>query len=119
MPTQVPFDVVIYGASGFTGRLVAEYMSQQYDRSVNWAMAGRSATKLAAVRDEIGAAKDTPLVVADASDPASCAPWSPMPGVSSPPWGPINSTAQTLSPHAPNWGQTMSTCQVNPPGCMK
>jgi len=38
---------------------------------VNWAMAGRSATKLAAVRDEIGAAKDTPLVVADASDPAS------------------------------------------------
>ncbi len=71
MPTQVPFDVVIYGASGFTGRLVAEYMSQQYDRSVNWAMAGRSATKLAAVRDEIGAAKDTPLVVADASDPAS------------------------------------------------
>ena len=71
MPTQVPFDVVIYGASGFTGRLVAEYMSQQYDRSVNWAMAGRSATKLAAVRDEIRAAKDTPLVVADASDPAS------------------------------------------------
>ncbi|MEJ6682347.1 MAG: saccharopine dehydrogenase NADP-binding domain-containing protein [SAR86 cluster bacterium] len=71
MSTQVPFDVVIYGASGFTGRLVAEYMSQQYDRSVNWAMAGRSATKLAAVRDEIGAAKDTPLVVADASDPAS------------------------------------------------
>lgn len=71
MPTQAPFDVVIYGASGFTGRLVAEYMSQQYDRSVNWAMAGRSATKLAAVRDEIGAAKDTPLVVADASDPAS------------------------------------------------
>jgi len=71
MPTQAPFDVVIYGASGFTGCLVAEYMSQQYDRSVNWAMAGRSATKLAAVRDEIGAAKDTPLVVADASDPAS------------------------------------------------
>ena len=71
MSTQAPFDVVIYGASGFTGRLVAEYMSQQYDRSVNWAMAGRSATKLAAVRDEIGAAKDTPLVVADASDPAS------------------------------------------------
>ncbi len=71
MSTQAPFDVVIYGASGFTGRLVAEYMSQQYDRSVNWAMAGRSAPKLAAVRDEIGAAKDTPLVVADASDPAS------------------------------------------------
>jgi len=32
MPTNVPFDVVDYGAFGFTGRLVAEYMSQQYDQ---------------------------------------------------------------------------------------
>ncbi|MDB2668250.1 saccharopine dehydrogenase NADP-binding domain-containing protein [Alphaproteobacteria bacterium] len=65
------FDIIVYGASGFTGRLVAEYMQGQYGRSVNWAMAGRSADKLAEVRDLIGADKDTPLVVADASDPAS------------------------------------------------
>ena len=37
------FDIIVYGASGFTGRLVAEYMQNQYGRSVNWAMAGRSA----------------------------------------------------------------------------
>ncbi|MFN3236695.1 MAG: saccharopine dehydrogenase family protein [Pseudomonadales bacterium] len=62
------FDVVIYGASGFTGRLVAEYMSRQYDKNETWAMAGRSAAKLAAVRDEIDAPEDTPLIEADAED---------------------------------------------------
>lgn len=65
------FDVVIYGATGFTGRLVAEYLSHEYGKTVAWAMAGRSEDKLKAVRDEIGAPADTPLVVADASDPAS------------------------------------------------
>ena len=67
------FDVVVYGATGYTGRLVAEYLSQQYGSGgdVSWVMAGRSADKLAAVRDEIGAPADTPLITADASDPAS------------------------------------------------
>lgn len=73
MSTNKEFDFVIYGATGFTGRLVAEYMVNQYagDSSIKWAMAGRSADKLAQVRDEIGAPEDTPLVVADASDSAS------------------------------------------------
>ena len=71
MREQAEFDVIIYGATGFTGRLVAEYMENQYGRTLNWAMAGRSAEKLAAVRDEIGASAETPLVVADASDPQS------------------------------------------------
>ncbi|HEX5377800.1 MAG TPA: saccharopine dehydrogenase NADP-binding domain-containing protein [Phenylobacterium sp.] len=67
------FDIIVYGASGFTGRLVAEYLARRYGvgGEVKWAMAGRSADKLASVRDEIGAPKETPLVVADASDPAS------------------------------------------------
>jgi short subunit dehydrogenase-like uncharacterized protein len=67
------FDVIVYGASGFTGRLVAEYLATQYGigETVRWAMAGRNAEKLAAVRDEIGAPANTPLVVADSSDPAS------------------------------------------------
>ena len=69
--TQRKFDVVIFGATGFTGRLVAEYLVAEYGPSVRWAMAGRSADKLAAVRDEIGAPADTPLIVADSSDPAS------------------------------------------------
>ena len=68
------FDLIIYGATGFTGRLVAEYLASQYgsgDEAPKWAMAGRSHDKLVAVRDEIGAPGDTPLVVADADDPAS------------------------------------------------
>jgi len=65
------FDVVVYGASGFTGRLVAEYLVTRYAGRLKWAMAGRDAAKLAAVRDEIGAPADTPLLVADASAPQS------------------------------------------------
>jgi len=73
MNPQAEFDVIVYGATGYTGRLVAEYMARRYGagRELAWAMAGRSADKLAAVRDEIGAPADTPLVVADAADPAS------------------------------------------------
>ncbi|MGF6309686.1 short subunit dehydrogenase-like uncharacterized protein [Bradyrhizobium sp. i1.8.4] len=65
-------DIVVYGATGFTGQLVAEYLAAHYrDDSLKWAMAGRSKEKLAAVRDAIGAPADTPLIVADASDAAS------------------------------------------------
>ncbi|MGJ4960035.1 saccharopine dehydrogenase family protein [Bradyrhizobium sp. HKCCYLRH2015] len=71
--TSPKFDLVVYGATGFTGKLVAEYLATQYrgDASLHWAMAGRSLDKLASVRDEIGAPTDTPLIAADASDPAS------------------------------------------------
>ena len=64
------FDIIIYGATGFTGRLVAEYMNATHPGRP-WAMAGRSAEKLAQVRDEMGLPADTSMVVADASDPAS------------------------------------------------
>ena len=69
-----PFDLIVYGATGYTGRLVAEYLAHHYGKDgPRWAMAGRSAEKLAEVRDLIGAPADTPLVVADSSDPASLA----------------------------------------------
>jgi short subunit dehydrogenase-like uncharacterized protein len=73
MKSSSKFDIVIYGATGFTGQLVAEYLAQHYrsDRNLKWAMAGRSLEKLAAVRDGIGAPADTPLIVADSSDVAS------------------------------------------------
>lgn len=70
------FDLIVYGSTGFTGRLVAEYLQATYGQGGNapkWAMAGRSSDKLASVRDEIGLPAETPLVVADASDPASLA----------------------------------------------
>lgn len=68
------FDIIVYGATGYTGRLVAEHFVREYGSSADgpkWAMAGRSAEKLADVREEIGAPDTIPLIVADASDPAS------------------------------------------------
>ncbi|WP_294353802.1 saccharopine dehydrogenase NADP-binding domain-containing protein [uncultured Sphingomonas sp.] len=68
---QREFDVIVYGATGYTGRLVAEYLAQAYPSGVRWAMAGRSMAKLEAVRAEMGVPADVPLVTADADAPAS------------------------------------------------
>ena len=67
------FDIVVYGATGFTGQLVAEYLVARYrnDKDLKWAMAGRSLDKLKSVRDAVGAPADTPLLAADSSDAAS------------------------------------------------
>jgi len=70
---QKEFDIVVHGATGFTGRLVIEYLLARGDTGLRWAMGGRSLDKLAAVRDEVGAPPDTPLVVTDSADPASLA----------------------------------------------
>jgi short subunit dehydrogenase-like uncharacterized protein len=68
-----PHDLIVFGATGFTGRLVAEYLHTTYGvgQDVKWAMAGRSLDKLKRVRDELGIGQDLPLLVADASDTAA------------------------------------------------
>jgi short subunit dehydrogenase-like uncharacterized protein len=73
MKSSSKFDIVVYGATGFTGQLVAEYLAANYvgNGAPKWAMAGRSLDKLAAVRDAIGAPADTALIAAEGSDPAS------------------------------------------------
>jgi short subunit dehydrogenase-like uncharacterized protein len=70
MSPNAELDIVVYGASGFTGRLVAEYLAKRYGvgDGVRWAIAGRSQSKLAEVRDEIGVPKDVPLIMADGND---------------------------------------------------
>ncbi|HLI99911.1 MAG TPA: saccharopine dehydrogenase NADP-binding domain-containing protein [Bradyrhizobium sp.] len=70
MKSSSNFDIVIYGATGFTGQLVAEYLAAHYknDASLKWAMAGRSMDKLRSVRAAIGAPTDTPLIAADSND---------------------------------------------------
>lgn len=64
------FDVIVYGATGFTGRLVAEHLLRAYgaDGEVRWAMAGRDREKLKAVSIEIGAPMSLPLIEAKTSD---------------------------------------------------
>jgi short subunit dehydrogenase-like uncharacterized protein len=70
------FDVIVWGATGFTGRLVAENLLRRYGAGddLKWAMAGRSEEKLRRVRSEIGeGAERVPLITADSHDEASLA----------------------------------------------
>jgi short subunit dehydrogenase-like uncharacterized protein len=65
------FDVVVYGATGFTGTLVAEYLLRQYgvDGDLKWSIAGRSASKLESVRASLGdKAADLEITVVDSRD---------------------------------------------------
>lgn len=66
------FDVVVFGASGFTGRLVAEYLLKRYSAGgeLRWAVAGRNADKLRQTLKEIGAPDAAiPVLIADSGDP--------------------------------------------------
>ena len=70
MSAKREYGVVVYGATGYTGRLVCEYLNTRYgvNGDVTWAMAGRSAEKLALVRDEMGISAEVPFVIADADN---------------------------------------------------
>jgi short subunit dehydrogenase-like uncharacterized protein len=67
------FDIILWGATGYTGRLVAEHLLGAYGvgGEVSWAIAARSAAKLEAVRAQIGAPAGLTQILADAADPAS------------------------------------------------
>ncbi|GAA1985181.1 saccharopine dehydrogenase family protein [Kitasatospora viridis] len=75
MDTERPFDLVLFGATGFTGRLTAEYLAAAAPAGTRWALAGRNPQRLAAVRRELAAAHpdlaDLPLLTADAGDRAA------------------------------------------------
>lgn len=64
------FDVVLFGATGFTGRQTVAYFSRHAPASVRWAIAGRNA---AALDDVARAWGDPPRIVCDSHDPAACA----------------------------------------------
>lgn len=80
--TERTYDVVLYGATGFTGGLVAEYLAETYGLGADgdglrWALGGRSAARLEDVRARLAkrwpAVAELPVVVADSRDPASLA----------------------------------------------
>jgi short subunit dehydrogenase-like uncharacterized protein len=75
-----PFDIVVWGATGFTGKLVAEYLARRQpkgarERPLAWALGGRQRSKLEAVRAALAAelpgVADLPLLVGDGGDRAS------------------------------------------------
>ncbi|KAL4451997.1 hypothetical protein ABPG75_007659 [Micractinium tetrahymenae] len=76
MSSARAFDVVVWGATGFTGRLVAEHLARDYKTGVRWAMAGRSQDRLEKLRLELseqygGELRDVPILVGDIKDQAS------------------------------------------------
>ncbi|MGV9518677.1 saccharopine dehydrogenase NADP-binding domain-containing protein [Streptomyces sp. JUS-F4] len=70
--TTRPLDVVLFGATGFVGTLTAEYLAAHAPAGLRWALAGRSRTKLAALRERLTAiapgCAELPLLDADADD---------------------------------------------------
>ncbi|MCX6398593.1 MAG: saccharopine dehydrogenase NADP-binding domain-containing protein [Propionibacteriales bacterium] len=75
--TTRPYDVVLFGATGFTGGLTADYLAEHAPKDLRWALAGRSQKKLEEVRTRLAgvnpALADLPLLVADATDAAALA----------------------------------------------
>ncbi|HLM04721.1 MAG TPA: saccharopine dehydrogenase NADP-binding domain-containing protein [Blastococcus sp.] len=70
--TERAHDIVVYGASGFVGRLVAGYLAEHAPAGARIALAGRSRARCEEVRAGLpAAARDWPVLEADASDPAS------------------------------------------------
>jgi short subunit dehydrogenase-like uncharacterized protein len=70
-----PLDVALFGATGFTGGLTAEYLARHAPEGTRWALVGRSAEKLAGVRDRLAAidpaCAQLELLEADSGDPGS------------------------------------------------
>ncbi|MFD7469310.1 saccharopine dehydrogenase family protein [Streptomyces tendae] len=70
-----PYDIVLFGATGFVGELTAEYLAAHAPDGLRWAVAGRDGEKLRRLRDRLTAAADTAddvgVLLADVSDPAS------------------------------------------------
>jgi len=67
-----PYDIVLFGATGFTGGLSAEYLARTMPPNASWALAGRNRAKLEAVRGRLGGLwSELPLLSADAADPDS------------------------------------------------
>lgn len=65
------YSLVIYGATGFTGKLASQYMLKQYGSTIAWAIAGRSGKKLRELCAELNGVPD--VVVADGNDEAALA----------------------------------------------
>ncbi len=69
--TDRPYDVVLFGATGFVGTLTAEYLARHAPDGLRWAVAGRDEDRLRRLRDGLPGAQDVGVLRADVSDPGS------------------------------------------------
>jgi short subunit dehydrogenase-like uncharacterized protein len=72
MPTDRAYDLVLFGASGFTGALTAEYLARNAPATTKWALAGRNPAKLETLRNRLAeinpACAELPVLTADVAD---------------------------------------------------
>ncbi|MFF0512982.1 saccharopine dehydrogenase family protein [Streptomyces sp. NPDC004250] len=66
-----PYDIVLFGATGFVGELTARYLAAHAPEGLRWAIAGRGEEKLRRLRDRLPGAPDAGVLRADVSDPDS------------------------------------------------
>jgi len=92
------FDVILYGATGFVGRQTAHYFAQ-HAPGVRWAIAGRSAPRLEALRADLGAASPA-VIVAEAATLLRSMRWRHRPASCSAPPVRLHATAASWSPPA-------------------
>ncbi|MFF5757266.1 saccharopine dehydrogenase family protein [Streptomyces longwoodensis] len=69
--TDRPYDIVLFGATGFVGRLIARYLADHAPEEVRWAIAGRSEEKLQRLREALPGGARIGVLRADVADPAS------------------------------------------------
>ncbi|MGW2497783.1 saccharopine dehydrogenase family protein [Streptomyces pseudogriseolus] len=69
--TDRPYDIVLFGATGFAGTLTAEYLATHAPEGLRWAVAGRSERKLEALRERLPGGEKAGVLRADVSDPAT------------------------------------------------
>ncbi|MEU6477255.1 saccharopine dehydrogenase NADP-binding domain-containing protein [Streptomyces sp. NPDC047017] len=66
-----PYDLVLFGATGFVGKLTARYLAEHAPEGLSWAIAGRNEDRLRELRDRLPGAARVAVVRADVADPAS------------------------------------------------
>ncbi|MFJ8198131.1 saccharopine dehydrogenase family protein [Streptomyces sp. NPDC096152] len=69
--TDRPYDLVLFGATGFVGTLTAEYLAAHAPASLRWAIAGRSERRLQELRERLPGGASVGVLRADVADPAS------------------------------------------------
>ena len=107
------YDVVVFGATGFTGELTAAYLAEHAPADCRWALAGRNRGKLEAVRGRLAAINpgcvDLPLLEADVTDRSSISAVAASTRVVITTVGPYWRTASRSSPRARTPAPTTST----------
>jgi len=97
------FDIVVWGATGFTGRLAAEKLAARAGSGsdLRWAIGGRNRAKLEAVRSGLGpAAADIPIITGDSHDVASLEPLAAR----------TNVVCSTVGPYAMYGSELVGAC---------